>query len=365
MVRGRRDPGRGPTGLLSARPMRAVLLRRHGPPHVLRVEDVPDPVAGPGQVSVRLEAVGINYAEVLSRRGLYGWAPKMPYVLGMEGAGRIDGVGEGVTRAVGEAVVVGTKHGAYAERVVVPSAQARPTVPGFTVEEDAAFAVNWMTAWVSLMEMGRLRSTDRVLVSPAGGGVGTAAVRIAASAGCEVIALAGGEEKLTRIRELGVRETVNYRRPGWEARLAELARGRPIDLALEMVGGNVFPAVAQALAPFGRAVVAGYASLDYSLWKPWTWWSAWRGTPRMGLEQMYRRSIGLLSTHLGYLLEDEERMGRVWDDLVAFTVAHGLRPVVGHVLPFEDVAEAHRLLESRGTYGKVVLRLASPAGDLL
>jgi NADPH:quinone reductase-like Zn-dependent oxidoreductase len=364
MVRGRRDPGRSPTGLLSALSMRAVLLRRHGPPRVLRVEDVPAPVPGPGQVSVRLEAVGINYAEILSRRGLYGWAPKMPYVLGMEGAGRIDVVGEGVTRSVGEAVVVGTKHGAYAERVVVPSARARPAVPGFTVEENAAFGVNWMTAWVSLMEMGRLRSTDRVLVSPAGGGVGTAAVRIAAGAGCEVVALAGSEEKLTRVGELGASETINYRRPGWQGRLDEVTVGGRIDLALEMVGGDVFPAVARALAPFGRVVVAGYASLDYSLWKPWTWWSAWRGMPRMGLEQMYRGSIGLLSTHLGYLLEDEARMRRVWDDLVSFTLARGLRPVVGHVLPFESVAEAHRLVESRRSYGKVVLRLAPPTMDV-
>ena len=84
----------------------------------------------------------------------------------------------------------------------------------------------------------------------------------------------------------------------------------------------------------------------------------------MGLEQMYRGSIGLLSTHLGYLLEDEARMRRLWDDLVAFTLAHGLRPVVGHVLPFENVAEAHRLVESRRSYGKVVLRLAPPTRDV-
>jgi NADPH2:quinone reductase len=336
--------------------MRAVLLRRHGPPGVLRVEEVPDPTPGPGEVSVRLEAVGLNYAEVLSRRGLYGWAPRMPYVLGMEGAGLIDSVGEGVGRALGEAVVVGTQLGAYAERIVVPSARALPALPGFSVEENAAFGVNWMTAWVSLMEMGRLRPADRVLVSPAAGGVGTAAVQIASSLGCEVVALAGSDDKLSRVRELGAPLTVNYRRPGWQGRLEDLTRGRGIDVALEMVGADVFLAATKALAPFGRVVVAGYASLDYGRWKPWTWWSAWRGMPRMGLEEMYRGSKGLLSTHLGYLLRDERLMRRVWRELVAFTMERGLRPVVGHVLPFEDVAEAHHLLESRQTFGKVVLR---------
>jgi len=344
--------------------MRAVLLRRHGPPRVLRIEDVATPTPGPGQVSVRLEAIGVNYAEVLSRRGLYGWAPKRPYILGMEGAGRIDAVGKGVARKVGEAVVVGTQSGAYAERIVVPSARALPALPDFSVEENAAFGVNWLTAWVGLMEMGRLRPTDRVVVSPAGGGVGTAAVQIASRLGCEVLALAGRDEKLTRLRALGARETVNYRRPGWEDQLGALVLGRGIDVALEMVGGDVFHTVTWALAPFGRAVVVGYASLDYRLWKPWTWWSAWRGIPRMSLEQMYKGSNGLLSTHLGYLLRDEELMRRVWDDLVAFTVARGLRPMVDRVLPFEDVAEAHRLLESRETFGKVVLRLEAPSADL-
>lgn len=337
--------------------MRAVLLRRHGSADVLRPEEVPDPTPGPGEVSVRLEAIGLNYAEVLSRKGLYGWAPRMPYILGMEGTGRIEAVGQGVERTVGEAVIVGTQFGAYAERITVPSARALPALPDFSVEENAAFGVNWTTAWVSLLEMARLRPSDRVLVSPAGGGVGTAAVQIASSLGCEVLALAGSDEKLSRVRELGAGWTVNYRRRGWEARLEELTLGRGLDVALEMVGGDVFRAVTDALAPFGRAVVAGYASLDYSRWKPWTWWSAWRGMPRMSLEQMYRGSKGLLSTHLGYILRDRELMQRVWGDLVAFTEERGLRPVVGHVLPFEEVAEAHRLLESRQTYGKVVLRL--------
>lgn len=338
--------------------MKAVPLRRHGGPDVLRVEDVADPSPGPGQVLVRVEAVGLNYAEVLSRKGLYGWAPKRPYVLGMEAAGRIEAVGAGVDPArVGERVMVGAKSGAYAELMAVRAAQALPAPDGWSVEEAAAFSVNWATAWVGLVEMGRMRPTDRVLVSPAGGGVGTAAVQIASRWGCEVLALAGSDGKLERVRALGASATLNYRADAWRPGLKELTRGRGVDLALEMVGGGVFRAVTGALAPFGRVVVVGYAELDYTLWNPLSWWWAWRGMPRMDLMRMAERSNGMLSTHLGYLLADPELMARVFGELSAFVARHGLRPQVGHVLPFDRVAEAHRLMESRASYGKIVLRM--------
>lgn len=338
--------------------MRAVVLRRTGAPHVLRVEEVPDAVPGPGQLLVRVEAVGLNYAEVLSRKGLYGWAPKRPYVPGMEAAGRVEAAGPGAdpTR-VGERVVVGAQHGAYAELMAVSASQALATPAGWSVEETAAFPVNWATAWVGLMEMGRLRPTDRVAVSPAGGGVGTAAVQIASRFGCSVLALAGSEAKLERVRALGAHDTLDYRTSGWREVLADLTRERKVDVALEMVGGSVFRGVVDALAPFGRVVVAGYADLDYTLWNPASWWRAWRGIPRMSLDRMLRRSNGILSTHLGFLLADPALMGRIWGDLSGFVATHGLRPQVGHVLPFEAVADAHALMESRESYGKIVLRL--------
>lgn len=335
--------------------MRAFLLERHGPPEVLRLTDRPVSPPGPGQVLVRIAAVGINYAEILSRRGLYGWTPDLPYVPGMEATGTVEAVGDGVDRTPGEAVIVATKFGAYGEYVAVDEALALPALAGFTVEENAAFAVNYATAWVSLVEMARLRPSDRVLVSPAGGGVGTAAVQIAHHHGCHVLAAAGSDEKLDRVASLGADAGVNYRRPGWESRLREAA-GEGIDVAVEMVGGEVFDAAKAVLAPFGHVVVAGYASLHYRRWNPLSWWRAWRGTPRMGLREMFTRSVGMSSTHLG-LLSDRSRMGRVWGELVDFVEAHRIRPQVGHVLPFEDAPEAHRLIESRESYGKVVLRV--------
>ncbi len=337
--------------------MKAYVLSRHGSPDVLRATERPDPVPGPGQVAVAVEAVGINYAEVLSRKGLYGWAPKLPYILGMEAAGRIESVGAGVERRPGEAVVVGMKHGAYAERLVVDASRAFPAVEGFSVEENAAFAVNYSTAWVSLVKMARMQAGDRILISPAGGGVGTAAVQIAHHFGAYVVGAAGSDAKLERIRELGADETVNYRRPGWRTALEDAAGPDGIDIAFDMVGAEVFAAAKSVLAPFGHMVVAGYAALDYSLWKPLSWWRAWSGKPRMSLDEMLKNARGMSSVHLGYVLPDVRKMRANWDEMTAFCTEHGIRSQVGHVFGFDEVARAHRLIESRESYGKVVLRV--------
>jgi NADPH:quinone reductase-like Zn-dependent oxidoreductase len=338
--------------------MRAIVLDRHGGPEVLRVCDVPDPVPGAGQVRVRVEAIGVNYAEVLSRKGLYGWAPPMPYTPGMEAAGTIDALGAGVEgRAVGERVIVGAQYGAYAERIVVPAAQALPAIACFSTEENAAITVNYLTAWVALMEMARLRPTDRVLVTAAAGGVGTAAVQIATRFGCATVGMAGSDEKLDTIRALGAEAAVSYRRAGFEARLREAAGPGGFDVVLEVVGGEVFRAVWPVLAPFGRVVVAGFASLALQRWNPLSWLRTWRDLPKADIRSLAPASAGLMATHIGYLLDDPPRLARVWGELMAFVAAHGIRPVVGATFSFAEMVEAHRLMESRRSVGKIVVRM--------
>jgi NADPH:quinone reductase-like Zn-dependent oxidoreductase len=338
--------------------MRAIVLDRHGGPEELRVRDLPDPVPGPGEVRVRVEAIGINYAEVLSRKGLYGWAPAMPYTPGMEAVGTLDALGAGVEgRAIGERVIVGAQYGAYAERVVVPERQALPAVAGFSTEENAALAVNYLTAWVALMEMARLRPTDRVLVTAAAGGVGTAAVLVATRFGCATVGMAGSDEKLAQIRALGAEAAVNYRAAGFAARLREAAGPVGFDVVVEVVGGEVFRAVWPVLAPFGRVVVAGFASLALQRWNPLSWLRTWRDLPRADIRSLAPASAGLMGTHVGYLLADPPRLARVWGELMAFVSAHDIRPVVGATFAFDQMAEAHRLMESRRSVGKIVVRM--------
>jgi len=337
--------------------MQAVILEKHGGPEVLRVVCRPDPVPGPGQVLVRVKTIGLNFAEVLSRKGLYGWAPKRPYTPGMEAFGEIVGVGADAGRRIGEPVIVGAQYGAYAELMAVDQEQALPAMEGWSDEENAAFAVNYMTAWVALFNMARLRSTDTVLVQAAAGGVGTAAVQLARRFGCRVYGTAGADEKVKMLEELGIDFAMNYRTTDFETEIRRLTGGRGVDVVVEVVGGEVFRKSVSLLAPFGRILVVGFAGYDLNKWNPLSWYRTWRDLPRAGIVQMSERSFGIMASHLGYLLKDPELVRAVWEELTSFVGQHQIRPVVGHVMPFGEIAEAHRLMESRASRGKIVLQM--------
>ncbi len=338
--------------------MRAYLLTKTGNPDVLRLHDLPEPEPAPGEVRVRVRWIGLNYAEILSRKGLYGWAPKRPYIPGMEAFGEIDAVGDGVTgRAVGDPVIVGAQYGCYAEKVCVPVHQALPALPSFSPEENAAFAVNYMTAWIALMKMARLQSSDTVFISPAAGGVGTAAVQLSKAFGCRTLGVAGGAEKIELLQKLGIDLAINYREQNFEPVVREYLSGDGIDVAVEMVGGEVFKACQRLLNPFGRIVVVGFASLNLQKWNPLSWWRTWHDLPKVRLQQMAEGSFGILSSHVGYLLPRVELMTAIWQELVDFVIRHGIRPVVGRVFSFEAMPDAHRWIESRQSYGKVLVKI--------
>ncbi|HYC89618.1 MAG TPA: zinc-binding dehydrogenase [Thermoanaerobaculia bacterium] len=322
--------------------MRAVLLTRHGGRDVLRITDVPRPEPRAGEVRVKIDTIGINFAEVLSRRGLYGWAPRLPYILGMEAFGHLDGTGE--------PVIVGTQYGTYAESICVPANRALPAPRGFTPAQNAAFAVNYLTAWIGLFEMARLRPGDTLLVTSAAGGVGTAAVQLGAAFGAHVIG-AAGRGKQDAVRALGAAQSLDYSDPSWHAALGE------VDVVLEMTGGDVYRTALRHLAPMGRLVMAGASNAFPRTRNPLARLAALRDLPRASIFDMLRRSYGVMSFHVGRLL-DAGAIERPWRDLVAFVEQHHITPIVAAELPFEQIAEAHRLLEERRNVGKVVVRLA-------
>lgn len=334
--------------------MKAILLKRSGKPGVLKLQEVADPVPAKGEALVRLHYTGINYAEILSRKGLYGWAVQRPYIPGMEGSGIIETVGKDVdARRVGQRVMVGAQYGCYAERIAVPAERAIPAPEQYSMEESAAFLVNFMTAWVSLFSLAKLRNSERVLITAAAGGVGTAAVQLAAKSGCEVYGLAGSREKIEFLKSLGVADAFNYREENYSERLK--ATGG-MDVILEMVGGQVYRNSFDLLNPLGRMVVAGFASLDLKKWNPLSWWQTWRDIPRVNLMNLAHKTAAVMATHLGYLLRKPELMQATLGDLLQFVSRHGIKPVIGKIFPFEQAAEAHAYIESRKSVGKILLR---------
>ena len=338
--------------------MKSYILRQHGKPHVLNIEDSPEPVPGSGEIRVKIEKIGLNYAEVQSRKGLYGWAPKLPYTLGMEAIGTVDMIGESVkSRKVGEKVIVGCQYGTYAEKIVIPDRQALSPITSFSDDENTAFPVNYLTAWVALMKVARLKPNDTVLIHAAAGGVGTAAVQIAKKYGCYVIGTVSNNEKIEILNNIGIDMAINYLNEDFEEVIKQKINNNGVDVVLEVVGGDVFKKSMRILNPFGRTVVAGFASLNLKKMNPISWVNTWKDIPRAKVADLAESSTGILATHLGYLLNSESLLREVWDELVTFTIKHGIKPIIGHRFEFDDLSKAHELMESRNSYGKIIISL--------
>ena len=302
--------------------MRAAVLHETGKP--LSVEDVPEPEAAEGQSLVEVKAAGINFADVLIRNGQYPQAPELPTILGNEIAGDIGG-----RRVVAFARLSG---GGYAERVAVDDEWVFDLPASAGYSEGAAFLTTYLTAWIPLTRQVRIHPDSNVLVTAAAGGVGTAAIQVAAFCGATITAAAGSEEKRELARKLGAQRTVTYE---------EIGELDDIDVALDPVGGPVFSACIKALRPLGVAIGIGFAG---GAWEP------------VDPARLVGRNVGVQGFYLGRLMGLRPDLVRLEvDELLALWRRGALRPVVGAEFPLEQANDALDLIGSRQSTGKVVL----------
>ena len=335
--------------------MKAYILNKNGGPEVLKIHDTPEPSPKENQVKVKIQKIGINYAEILSRRGQYSWAPKKPYTPGMEAYGEIVEVGNKVTtHKVNDLVITGSQTGAYAEFIVVPEYLAFPAVEGFSPSQNAAYLVNFMTAWMALVKLGKLQENENVLIHAAAGGVGTAAVQLGSALKAKVFGTASNDKKLELISELGGDFPINYSKDDFEKIIKENGGA---DVILEVVGGEVFRKSVKSLNPFGRLVVVGFASISFNKWKPWTIWQTWKDAPKVNVMKMAQGSYGIMGTHIGYLTGNETIAKNEYKALVEFTINNSLQPIVGREFDFNELPEAHKWMESRESIGKLIIFL--------
>jgi NADPH:quinone reductase-like Zn-dependent oxidoreductase len=332
---------------------------RFGGPEVFRAVERPSPDVRPGCVRVRVAAAGINFAEVQMRVGLYPEAPRPPFTPGFEVAGEVTEVGTGVDNLrVGDRVMAVTVFGGYATEVVLPAWQARLIPPGLGFTEAAAIPVAFATAAVALREMARVRPGDRVLVVGAAGGVGTAAVQLAARAGASVTGLVGSEAKRAPVLGLGAREAFTYAE--WAARTAPSGRAGPrFDVVLESRGGRSLRASLDLLAPAGRLVSFGFSSIisghRRSIVRAA---STMLATPLLSVLRLVMRNQGVFGANLLKLLSDEEGRAvvvRAFDGALRGFADGTLRVVVDRTFPLVEAGAAQAYLQSRGSVGKVVL----------
>ncbi|HKV05674.1 MAG TPA: zinc-binding dehydrogenase [Candidatus Acidoferrales bacterium] len=341
--------------------MKAVILSEHGGPEVLRYTDVPEPAIGAREVLVRVRACALNHLDLWVRRGLAGRTIALPHIPGSDISGEVFTVGEGVTNvrpgdrvllAPGlscgqcEPCVAGRDsfckeytlfgagvHGGYAEFVKSPDVNVIPIPGNLTFEEAAAVPLVFLTAWHMLFTRAQLRPAEHVLVLAAGSGVGSAAIQIAKAAGARVIATAGSEAKLAKARELGADDTVLH--AGEFAReVKRLTNGRGVDIVVEHVGQATWEQSIYSLTTGGRLVTCG-ATTGFD--------------GKVNLGYLFARQLSILGSFMGSKAE-------LYSALELFRRGL-LKPVVDCVLPLERAAEAHKRLENREQFGKVVLRV--------
>ena len=336
--------------------MRQAVITRHGAPDVFEMREAPDPTPAAGELRIKVRAAGINFADVLSRLGLYPDAPKPPMVVGYEVAGRVEATGDGVFGfAPGDRVMALTKFGGYADTVVVPAAQCFRFPPQLSDAEAAAIPVNYMTAALGLYRMSALAPGETVLIHNAGGGVGIAAIQLARLRRATVIGTASAA-KHDALRAFGVEHAIDYRTADVAEEVKRITRGRGVDVIMDPIGGKSFLDSYRLLAPLGRLVMFGLSAAApgerRSLWHAF---KAWRATPRFDPLSMINRNRGVFGLHIGHLWSEQAQLVPLMQMLQKELEAGRLRPVVAKTFPLDQAAEAHRYIQSRANIGKVVL----------
>ena len=332
--------------------MRKILLEEFGGPEVLHVGEHPEPACPANGWVVEIKAASLNFADVVSRRGLYERNQQLPYEVGKEAAGVVvekgpdaPGRSEGGHELGDRVVVIRFAGGCYAERVAAEPGMLLAGPAGYDFDELAAFGIVFATAWYAQNELARLRPGESVLVQAAAGGVGSAAVALARSSGAgPIVGTAGGPEKCAWVEQLGADACVDRRAADFRETVRELTAGRGVDYCLESVGGEVFERSYEVLAELGRLVIIGFSAID-SDYK-----NRVKGVHPLKLFLGSRALMGLNVQNL-----DFPRRTDVWNCLVAHLEQHDLRPQIGARFPLEEAPAAHALLESGASRGKVLL----------
>ena len=341
--------------------MQKVVIHHPGGHNRLRIEQHPDLSPGPGEVLVAVEAIGVNYADCVTRMGLYASAKHyvgFPITPGFEVAGRVAAVGPGVTDLqAGTEVMAVTRFNGYATQVVVKRDQVFPRPAKLSVQQAAGFAAVFLTAWFALLELAHPRAGDRLLVHSAAGGVGGALVQLGRIAGCKVVGVVGASHKVDPVRLLGADEVIDKSREDlWQA--AERISPEGYNVILDANGVSTLQQSYRHLAPVGKLVVYGFHSmLPRKGGRPnrlHLLWDYYR-TPRFNPFSLTTRNRSVLGFNLSFLFDRSALLHEAMDQLLGWVEDDKLQPLAVHTYPFEQVAQAHRDLESGQTVGKLVL----------
>ncbi len=322
--------------------MRAIVCHELNGPAGLRLDEVPPPSAGPGQLRIRVRACGVNFADSLITRGEYQRQPPLPFIPGFEVAGEVLEIGPGSQGfAPGDRVIAVTSHGGFAEQVAVEVGRCVAMPASMSWSDAAAFPVVFGTSHIALCHRARLQSQETLVVHGAAGGVGLTAVAIGAQLGATVIATANGVEKLALAREHGAHFGIDAGREDVRLRIKELTGGRGADVVYDPVGGDLFTASLRSMAFEGRILVIGFAS---------------RSVPQIPANHLLVKNIDVIGVNWpAYADLNPPVMAHSLHELLQWIAAGAIRPHVSATYPLVQAAEAINQLVTRRSTGKVVV----------
>jgi NADPH:quinone reductase len=321
--------------------MKALVITSLAGPEALAVQDVPEPTPKAGQTMVRVAVGGLNFADFMTTKGGYPGTPPPPLIAGREFAG--------VEENTGRRVMGYMQWGAFAEKAAAYPNLLWPVPENWTDEQAAGFPVNYFTAYLGYWQAGmtKLRADGgrhRVLIHAVAGGVGTAGVQIGRLLGVELYGTSSSDEKLARVKELGLEFGINYKRNNYEEVVKNLTRGEGVDAVFEMLGGEHTARSLRCLRDFGKVIQYGTATGK---------------SPQLDLRAMYAKSASVQGLWLTYLSQKPEIMGPAWQQLLQWARGGKLIPQIGQVLPLDRAVEAYKLLEEGKNYGKVVVKITA------
>lgn len=322
--------------------MKAVLCKAFGPPQSLVVEDVPPPVAGPGDVVISVKAASVNFPDVLIIQNKYQVKPPLPFSPGSEVAGVVKAVGEGVTHVKpGDAVFAFTTYGGFAEEVKADAMRLLPIPAGMSFTSAAAFGLTYATSDHALRDRGELKAGETLLVLGAAGGVGLAAIEIGKALGARVIACASSDDKLAVCREHGADATINYAAEDLRDRIKAITNGTGADVIYDPVGGPYTEPALRSIAWRGRLLVVGFAAGDI---------------PKIPLNLTLLKGCSIVGVYWGeFTRREPEHFAQQMRQLEQWYADGRLRPHVSETFPLDRAAEALTLMAERKVKGKVVL----------
>ncbi|MFZ6050548.1 zinc-binding dehydrogenase [Halocola ammonii] len=339
--------------------MKAAFLVKNGKASTaLEVRETNDPQIEAHQLLIRVEAFGLNFADVMARLGLYPDAPEMPCVLGYEVVGKVEEVGKDVDNSlIGKRVVAMTRFGGYAELAVADHRALAVVDEELEAAKAVALATQYITAWYAGCEMMNLRKGQRVLIHAAAGGVGTALTQIAKWRGCEVFGNAGSEEKIEYLKKQGVDHPINYRKLDYENVVRErLGSDKRLDATFNPIAGSTFKKDMRLLGHGGRLALYGASDRVGGS----KFWKTLKMVYQMGLI-MPISLVGSSKSVIGINMlriadTDPEMIGHCLGQVVRLQKEGILDPTVGGEYEIDDLAKAHELLENRETIGKVAVK---------